>query len=308
MPTPSSVDSLLDGPHGAEVIYLLDAATDLELRLMRDWLLAERGEAETVRVASSRRRVAGEDSRLLGRLARGDDPYLIPIRVVWMAPERKGRRSVGWPDALKPGDPRDPRSLLARWTRMVHPDRIELIAGRGARASKLEGDHEASGELDGLAAFITRRAWRVLDQAERRLRGNRYKIPRFVPEAILSRREFVEAVHSFADDTGTPREETLATAEGHLREIAATHSPYVIDLIANAIHSLYRQGYREIRYDPEAVRRVAELGSRHPIVFLPSHRSNLDRLALQFMLWENDLPPNHTAGGVNIDFFPVGRW
>ena len=306
MSTPSSVDSLLDGPPGAEVLYLLDAATDLELRLMRNWLSTHRAEGETVRIASSRRRVDGDDARLLSRLDRGDDPYLVPIRVVWMAPERKGRRSVGWPDALKPGDPRDPRGLLALWTRVAHPDRIEVIAGRGARASELERDHEASRELDGLASFITRRAWRVLDQAERRLRGNRYKIPRFVPEAILSRQEFVGAVHRFADDTGTPREKTLSTAEGYLREIAATHSPYVIDLIANAIHSLYRQGYREIRYDPEAVRWVAELGSRHPIVFLPSHRSNLDRLALQFMLWENDLPPNHTAGGVNVDFFPVG--
>jgi glycerol-3-phosphate O-acyltransferase len=24
------------------------------------------------------------------------------------------------------------------------------------------------------------------------------------------------------------------------------------------------------------------------------------------MLWENDLPPNHTAGGINLNFFPVG--
>jgi glycerol-3-phosphate O-acyltransferase len=24
------------------------------------------------------------------------------------------------------------------------------------------------------------------------------------------------------------------------------------------------------------------------------------------MLWENDLPPNHTAGGINLDFFPIG--
>jgi glycerol-3-phosphate O-acyltransferase len=80
----------------------------------------------------------------------------------------------------------------------------------------------------------------------------------------------------------------------------------VIDLVANAIHSLYRQGYREIRYDQEQVSDIAAMASRYPVVFLPSHRSNLDRLALQFTLWENDLPPNHTAGGVNMDFFPVG--
>jgi glycerol-3-phosphate O-acyltransferase len=42
------------------------------------------------------------------------------------------------------------------------------------------------------------------------------------------------------------------------------------------------------------------------VVFLPSHKSNLDHLVLQYMLHENGLPPNHTAGGINMNFFPVG--
>src|SRR3990172_2143431 len=88
--------------------------------------------------------------------------------------------------------------------------------------------------------------------------------------------------------------------------LAATNPPYAIDLIANGIHKLYSQGYGGIRYDHDQVRKVAELGQEHPVIFLPSHRSNLDRLSLQFMLWENDLPPNHTAGGINMNFFPIG--
>ncbi len=42
------------------------------------------------------------------------------------------------------------------------------------------------------------------------------------------------------------------------------------------------------------------------MVFLPSHKSNLDHLVLQYALFENGLPPNHTAGGINMNFFPVG--
>jgi glycerol-3-phosphate O-acyltransferase len=41
-------------------------------------------------------------------------------------------------------------------------------------------------------------------------------------------------------------------------------------------------------------------------VFLPSHKSNLDHLVLQYALHENGHPPNHTAGGINMNFFPVG--
>ena len=183
---------------------------------------------------------------------------------------------------------------------------MKLIAATGASSPGLREAYAASGEIDGITSFVTRRAWRTLDKVERGLRGNRYKIPHFVPESILSRGEFDLALIDYSQRSGTGYQETRTKAERYLKEIAATHSPYVIDLIANAIHALYKQGYGAINYSDAEVRRIAALGHDHPVVFLPSHRSNLDRLSLQFMLWENDLPPNHTAGGINLDFFPIG--
>ena len=289
------------------MVYLLDAGSDFEADMLEKWArAASEGEPRFVRLMSSRRGRAGDDRALQKALASETDPYLIPLRVVWLAPGKDGNRSVGWSDAFKPGDPRDPRGIRARLIRVLRPGRVRLTAAPGATVSGLAEDYDANGGMEGFSAFVTRRAWRVLDRAERRLHGNRYKIPRFVPETILARREFVEAVQEYARDHGENADKAIDRAERYLREIAATHSPYVIDLIANAIHSLYKQGYSEIKYDDDEVTRVAELSADHPIVFLPSHRSNLDRLSLQFMLWENDLPPNHTAGGINLDFFPVG--
>lgn len=305
-PDPQDLD-LLTGPPGAEPIYLLDAGSDFEAKMLKRWVASQlRSDVRTIRVASSKRRISGDTQQLQTVLSSKPDAYLVPLRVVWLAPEKDGNRSVGWSDALKPGDPRDPKGLRARLIRLLRPGRVKLTAAAGARVSEMRADYIESGGVEGLAAYVTRRAWRVLDRAERKLHGNRYKIPRFVPEAILARREFIDAVEEFARDEGLDVNQTIDKAETYLHEMAATHSPYVIDLIANAIHSLYRQGYSEIKYSDEEVARIAELSSDSPIVFLPSHRSNLDRLSLQFMLWENDLPPNHTAGGINLDFFPVG--
>jgi glycerol-3-phosphate O-acyltransferase len=298
---------LLKGPDNTRVIYLLDASTSYEAKLLENWIRSEIGSsAIATRITSSRRAKDGNDVKLNNYIQSLENTFLIPLRVVWMAPEKSGRRSVSWADIYKPGDPRDPKGLRARWIRMMRPQRVRLIAAQGAYVSDLAHDHGTSGQVDPLTSFVTRRAWRVLDQAERKLRGNRYKIPRFVPEAILSRQEFVEAVEDVASRTQADPVVALQKSDRYLREIAATHSPYVIDIIANGIHKLYRQGYGEIHYSEEQVRKVAELGHSHPLVFLPSHRSNLDRLSLQFMLWENDLPPNHTAGGINLNFFPIG--
>ena len=295
---------LLSGPEG-RTVYLLDSASSLETRLLTNWVRRS-GSGDVVRIDPSRRRRIEADDNLGPTLDRNDNPFLIPLRVVWMAPEKNGRRSVGWSDAFRPGDPRDPYWLRAHVTRFLRPGRVRLIAATGAHVEDMRAAFAKSNEIDGFARFVTRRAWRTLDRGERRLRGNRYKIPRFVPEAILSRGEFASAVDNWADDSGMDREQAHKDAERYLNEIAATHSPYVIDLIANAIHALYTQGYGSIQYPSEDVSRIAELSADHPIVFLPSHRSNLDRLSLQFMLWENDLPPNHTAGGINLNFFPIG--
>ncbi len=297
----------LSGPPGSTPLYLLDVANDFEQRMLAKWLLRELGpNAEILRIASSKRGKGGDDTALAAKLASPDDLYLIPLRVIWMAPTKKGRRSVSMADIFRPGDPRDPRGLRARWIQAMRPKRIRLIAATGAYTSELLADYSTSGHVDPVDSFVTRRAWRVLDQAERKLRGNRYKIPRFVPEAILSRREFLDAVDAVAAETSLESAAARSKAERYLREIAATHSPYVIDMIAAVIHKLYSMGYGEIKYSEDQVKRIAELGNSNPVIFLPSHRSNLDRLSLQYMLWENDLPPNHTAGGINLNFFPVG--
>ena len=95
-------------------------------------------------------------------------------------------------------------------------------------------------------------------------------------------------------------------ADGYLKEMAAAHSPAAVNLAAYVTRLLYRRGYGEIRYDPEHLEELKRLAADHPVVFLPSHKSNLDHLVLRRVLWENGHRNHHTAGGINMSFFPVG--
>ena len=70
---------------------------------------------------------------------------------------------------------------------------------------------------------------------------------------------------------------------------------------------LYRRAYGSINYNHDGLDVLTRLSATHPIVFLPSHRSNLDRAVMHRLLWENDLGPNYTAGGINMNFFPIGQ-
>ncbi|MFN8545297.1 MAG: glycerol-3-phosphate 1-O-acyltransferase [Candidatus Binatia bacterium] len=302
---------------GRRVVYLMDAASPLERRLLERWIddhpLPGGGNGnQAVSIPPSRRaRRRRLDGRLEACLAVDDDPLLAPLRVAWMPGGEQGGPGRRLSKLLLLGDPRDPGLLRQAWMRWRRPERSQIVFGEAAPVSELRerwrrAGGSGAGETTGLAEFVARQAALTLERAERRLRGMRYKVPRFVHEDILARPAFRGGLARLAREIGRTEADVRREAERDLREVAATHSPYVIDVAAQLIRLLYSQGYGGVHYDRVQLERIYALAQRHPVVFLPSHKSNLDHLVLQYALHENGHPPNHTAGGINMNFFPVG--
>jgi len=305
---------------GRRPIFLLDASSGLEARLLRAWIERNRpadvpADWDAIRIPPSRRRRRRRRtslSRLEACLASEGDALLVPLRVAWIPRERDGARDVRFRDLFLLGDPRDPHRLRQAWILRREPDRCRIVAGEPATAAELRARwRRASGvdldETTGLPEFVVRQAMLALERAERRLRGARYKVPRFVTEDLTSRAAFRGGVRRLARELGRDEARVARDAARILREIAATHSPFVIDLVAHGTKLLYTRGYEEaLHYEREELEGVEALAQRHPVVFLPSHKSQLDHLVLQYALHENGHPPNHTAGGINMNFFPVG--
>jgi glycerol-3-phosphate O-acyltransferase len=298
---------------------MLDVSSRLERRLLENWIERTRPDGITpaaydiVSIPSSRRRRAGRvDPRLEATLAVGDDPLLAPLRVAWLPAANDGPHPARLSSLFAIGDPRDPGRLRQAGVLRRHPDRCRIIVAEAAPSSELRARWHRAGGADvaqtaGLPDFVARQAALALDRAERRVRGARYKVPRLVQEEIVARPAFRGGVVRLARALG--RDEASVTREARrcLREIAASHSPRLIHVAANLIRYMYTRGYGEtLHYDHAQLQELEALGQRHPLVFLPSHKSNLDSLVLKYALYENGLPPNHTAGGINMNFFPMG--
>ena len=298
------------------VIFLLDVSSRLERRLLESWIARHRPPApaavDVVAIPPSRRRRRGPvDPALDAHLAAGDDPLLAPLRVAWLPEKRDGVHAARLADLLTLGDPRDPGALRQAHVVRRRPDRVRIVAGDPARASELRERWRKAGGSDvgqtgGLGEYVARQAALALERTERRLRGARYKVPRFVREEIVARPAFRGGVARIASAQGRDFDTVLVEADRYLGEIAAMHSPHVMDLVANIIRWAYQRGYGGIHYERGELERIAALGQRSPVVFLPSHKSNLDTLVLKYAMYENELPPPHTAGGINMNFFLVG--
>jgi glycerol-3-phosphate O-acyltransferase len=300
---------------GRRVVFLLDAATSFERSLLEAWIARHRPEgaacdAVPIPPSRGRRRGKGSLAALETAILQGDDPLLAPLRVVWLPPRRPdGTRVVRLRDVLLRGDPFDPSAGRQRLILRRERERCRIAAGDPAPLAELRERWRGpeTGETIALPEFVARQAQLALERAERRLRGARYKVPRLVREEILSRPSFRGGVARLARQLGRSEADVAREASRDLREIAAAHNPITIDLATQLYRVLYSRGYdAELRYDETRLEQVAALSQRHPVVFLPTHRSNLDHPALHCMLWENGLPPNHTAGGINMNFFPLG--
>ncbi|MEA2023593.1 MAG: 1-acyl-sn-glycerol-3-phosphate acyltransferase [Actinomycetota bacterium] len=301
---------------GGPVLLLIDAETSIEHELIKAWI--DRNQPADVRadiahIPASRRirRRRRSDPRLEARLGQHDDPIMVPIRIVWLAAERDGKRRVSLKDLLVFGDPRDPNLVRQRWTRTFHPDRIRIVVAEQARKSNLEDrwtDPTGRGPAEGtsLSEFVALKAWLALERAERALRGARYKVPKFLREDLYWSRGFQRGVSRLAIEEDEPLSKMQRKTARYLKEIAATHSPYVIDIVTALMAWILSLGYQKLEYSTEDLRELYQIGETHPLVFLPSHKSNSDHLVLQYVLYQNEFPPNHTAGGINLNFFPIG--
>jgi glycerol-3-phosphate O-acyltransferase len=299
------------------ICFLVDASGSVEAGLIETWIARNRPSGADYRVVdlppSRRRRRHGLSLDVLrADLDRGDDPLLVPVRVAWAARQRRGRRVPRLIDLVTLGDPRDPNRLLQELLVRFRPDRVRVITGEPATAAAVRARWvrrrvERPDAPTGFAEYVALQAALTLEVAERRVRGNRYKVPRFVAEDLLASAEFQTGLAALARRTGEDEDEVRGKAGKYLREIAATPSTFVIDLVAALVRAVYTMAYeRRIRYDRDALERIAALGQAHALAFLPSHKSNIDHLALTYVLYENGLPPNLTAGGINMKFFPIG--
>jgi glycerol-3-phosphate O-acyltransferase len=253
--------------------------------------------------------VDARDPNLARRLSNeGSDPLITPIGVAWLPPERGGVRRGSVIDVLRLANPRRPRSRSQRRILDRDPDRSRVVVGAPARLSELRGrfvsaEGQQAGEAE-FGAFVARQGRLALEREERSLTGDRYKVPRLVAEEIRQSARFRGAVDDLARELGQPAPEVMRQAVAALEEMVASHGRLAVD-VWDQFTGWMARAY-EIRVDESEIERVRGLGREHALVFLPSHRSYLDPMILRHALAAHGFAPNHTLGGVNVGFWPIG--
>jgi glycerol-3-phosphate O-acyltransferase len=131
------------------------------------------------------------------------------------------------------------------------------------------------------------------------------RAPRAAVDEVLTSLPFVDGATQLAGRLDRTTDAVLSEAQGYLEEMVSEERPLAVALWARLARLLHSRAY-DLRIDEAQIRRVRDLATRHPLVFLPSHRSNLDPYVMTSVTYDHDLPHNHVLGGINMAFWPIG--
>ena len=284
------------------VVFLLDVRDDFEAGLLRDWVESRAPEPESGLRHTFVKLTRGRGSDLLAELPEQTGTiWMQPLRIAWLpAPRAAGRGSL---QDLFYGRITEPGKARRRWLAKHRSERLAYIAGDGAFLNDLRERFagEAVGD-DQLAEFIAGQALIALERSERNVRGARYKLPRILPGEVFADTEFQNLIANVAQQRDRSVPDVLEQADRYLREMAATQTPFPLDMMI----TLYRTACRshhdaKVNVDEAQLEQVSQALATRPVVFLISHKSMLDTMALSLVLFDANLPLPLTFGGINLN-------
>ena len=293
----------------AAIVFVLDVRDDFEAGLLRNWVESSRASAAPYPPYSFVELPRGDADDWMAALPEQDDGlWLQPLRIAWLpAPDRHRGRSLL---DFFPGRIAEPGRARRRWLARHRPERLAYIAGDGAYFDEIRQRQAEAAVADAdFPEFVANQALISLERSERVFRGARYKVPRILPGEVFANADFRNLIANIAQQRDRSLPSVYGQAERYLREMAATQTPFTIEMI----NALYRTACRShhdstIDADEAQVERVAATLATRPVIYLISHKSMLDTMALSLVLYDANLPLPLTFGGINLNTPGLGAF
>ncbi|MDQ6782432.1 MAG: 1-acyl-sn-glycerol-3-phosphate acyltransferase [Actinomycetota bacterium] len=116
---------------------------------------------------------------------------------------------------------------------------------------------------------------------------------------------FRQGASELAVTLGRGTDDVLAEAGRCLDELA-TQQRWLAGMVWYRLARYMWSRAYDLDVDHDELEQLRRAARDHPLVFLPSHKSNLDGYVMAAALHANGFPPNHVLGGINLAFWPLG--
>ena len=305
-----------DSLNAEKLLFIIDAEHKVEEELLRSWLADSRRAKgyigdEQKHVLSIAADPENVDVRGFAKVLETEpDTLVVPVRVVWKSALDDLKQSPRWQDIVS-GNPRRPNKSKARRLLQADPSCATCIKGAPATLEDLTKRYESRRENSlvdkDLAGYVAGQAALALEVAERRLRGSRYKIPRRVADQIRASFRYNQGIEKLAAELGETETKLRERAQKYFSELVAIPHIFWQDVMSGFNRWVISLGYEnKLVMDKKRLSRFRKMVQEHPSAILWTHKTHMDGLTIQAVLFENDFPTPHTMGGINMAFAGIG--
>ena len=298
-----------------DVLFILDTRNGFEQDVLAGWIRHHTPPGSSATTVCLDLGDEGQDfdsAPLMDALTLSGDTQVVPLRVAWVPSQADIDSGPRMRDFFL-GDPRHPSAARGKKILRTAPERMHLLRGEPDSIASLRARFDlgyepgaAEAQRD-FADFVARQAAVVLDLAERRLQGGRYKVPRHVASSLLASRGFNEAVDALAAQTGTPKPQLMKEAAGYMEEMVSRPRTFWLDFYARFNNFCLGLGYeKKIVCDQAEVEKMRQMVREYPSMLLWTHKTYLDGMVVPKLLYDNDFPMPHMFGGANMNFPGLG--
>ena len=125
-------------------------------------------------------------------------------------------------------------------------------------------------------------------------------------ESILTSGRFRQFMDTYAKNRKIPIQEVHRKADALIKEIAANYKPGFIKIGAKIVAWITRTMFDGVAINYEILNKVKNMSHKGPLVLIPCHKSHIDYLILDYVLYVNNMQVPHIAAGKNLSFWPMG--
>ena len=303
-----------DGRH-QQVLFIADTCNSFEQDLLKEWIAHHRqpegATEQTVCIDLSDDHRSIDSKPLVSALTLPADTWVAPVRIAWLPSQESIDSGPRLRDLIF-GDPRHPNPRRGRKILKTAPQRMHLLKGKPDSIANLRARFELHHKVDDdtqrdFPEFVARQASVVLDLAERRLQGGRYKVPRHVAANLMTSSSYNDALDTLCAESGIAKSQLVKEAKGYLDEMVSRPSMFWLDVYARFNKFCLGLGYEaEIVCDQDAVETLRQIVREYPSMLLWTHKTYLDGMVLPKLLYDNDFPMPHIFGGANLNFPGLG--
>ncbi|MBW2609068.1 MAG: 1-acyl-sn-glycerol-3-phosphate acyltransferase [Deltaproteobacteria bacterium] len=193
---------------------------------------------------------------------------------------------------------------IALFFRHYHHAFIDF--GRPLDLKAYLSDQPAGRPLNDMATEIKQMLIDDIDGQKRVLLGPIMKSRQQIKEIVLRDPRVTRYIEKRASEKRKTLKQLRKKAGEYFDEIAADFNITYVQLFYRALKWLWKKIFEEIDVNKSDQAKVREWARRGPLIFIPSHKSHIDYLVLNYVLYDYNMHIPRIAAGQNLTFWPMG--